>query len=312
MKILTVITPVYNGGLYLEQTIISVLKSCKNVKFEYIVVNDGSTDSTQKIINKYAKSITIINQLNSGQSRAINTALKHASGIYALVVNHDDPLISGEFIEKSLQTFASNKELVVTYPDWNLIDSNGNVAKTIRLNDFNDAEFIGQGKCVVGPGAIFKIKNALNVGGWNPTFKYVPDYDFWLKMRTQGEFLHLSGVMAQWRRHPESLSIHGRGLEMALERIAVVNENVRRLSISSTLKNSAISYSLVSAAKLSYFHGGIPARSYWFKAIYHFPKIILKIPIHYQLYFLLNPFSFYVKKLIILFFVKTKCYFLNI
>jgi glycosyltransferase involved in cell wall biosynthesis len=312
VQTISIITPVFNGEKFLEQTIISVLEASKNVNHEYIIVNDGSTDGTKKIIEKYANSIKIINQVNRGQSNAINNALKNASGNLALVVNCDDPLMGSELLEKSLQIFANNEDIVVTYPDWNLIDIHGNVIKTVLLNDFNDNEFIGESKCVIGPGAIFKISSALNIGGWNTKFKYVPDYDFWLKMRSQGEFYHLNEVMAQWRKHPGSLSINGRGIEMALERIKVINLFVQNTSLSSELKKSAISYSLVSAAKLSYFYKEIPARSYWLRAIYHFPKIIVKIPIHYHIYFLLNPISFYVKNLVVLFFIKSKSNFLNI
>ena len=50
---LSVITAVYNGAQYIEETIKSVLTHCSSIDFEYIVLNDGSTDSTLEILNKY-------------------------------------------------------------------------------------------------------------------------------------------------------------------------------------------------------------------------------------------------------------------
>jgi len=59
---LTVITAVYNGAEYIEETIESVLKYCREIDFEYIVLNDGSTDGTLEILSKFADKIRIVNK----------------------------------------------------------------------------------------------------------------------------------------------------------------------------------------------------------------------------------------------------------
>ena len=62
---LSVITAVYNGSKYIEETIESVLKNCAEIDFEYIVLNDGSTDNTLELLEKYKSKIRIINKENS-------------------------------------------------------------------------------------------------------------------------------------------------------------------------------------------------------------------------------------------------------
>ena len=70
--LLTVITPVYNGGKFIEETVLSVLNCSTSVNFEYILVNDGSTDHTLEIISKYSDRIIILSQPNMGEAKSVN------------------------------------------------------------------------------------------------------------------------------------------------------------------------------------------------------------------------------------------------
>jgi glycosyltransferase involved in cell wall biosynthesis len=100
--IVTVVTAVYNGEDYIEETILSVLSAARNIEFEYIVVNDGSTDSTLRILEKFKGQIKIIDKANSGESESVTIAFGEALGEYLIVVRADDPLPSEKLFEKSL------------------------------------------------------------------------------------------------------------------------------------------------------------------------------------------------------------------
>jgi len=92
MKI-SIITPNYNYASFIEQTIRSVIYQKYN-NFEHIIVDDGSTDNSvdviQKYVEKYPNKIIMIKQENKGQTYAINEALKHAKGDIIGWINSDD------------------------------------------------------------------------------------------------------------------------------------------------------------------------------------------------------------------------------
>lgn len=88
----SVIMPAYNVEQYIAEAIESVLNQTFT-DFELIIVNDGSTDNTPKIIEKYAKQdkrIKLINQKNMGLSGARNTGLEHATADYIMFIDSDD------------------------------------------------------------------------------------------------------------------------------------------------------------------------------------------------------------------------------
>ena len=99
-ELVSIIIPLYNVEKYISQCIESVLRQ-KYSKFEVIIVNDGSTDSSASIVEKYAETdsrIRLINQDNAGVSAARNTGLDNASGEYVVFIDADD-FISQDFLE---------------------------------------------------------------------------------------------------------------------------------------------------------------------------------------------------------------------
>ena len=103
---ISVIVPVYNTSLYLKKCLSSILKQTFS-DFEIIVVNDGSTDDSQKIIDKikkkYPKKIKSFIKKNGGLSSARNYGIKKASGDYIAFVDSDD-WIEKEYLEKLYNT----------------------------------------------------------------------------------------------------------------------------------------------------------------------------------------------------------------
>lgn len=94
MKKISVIIPVYNTEKYIDKCINSVLQ--QDLETEIIVVNDGSTDNSKKIIEKYRDKIIYLEKENGGLSDARNYGLKYATGEYVAFLDSDD------FIEKDL------------------------------------------------------------------------------------------------------------------------------------------------------------------------------------------------------------------
>ncbi|WP_407307025.1 glycosyltransferase family 2 protein [Desulfosporosinus sp. SB140] len=105
MKIITFTVPCYNSAAYMKRCIDTLLP-CGN-DAEVIIVNDGSTDDTGTIADKYAEQypdiIRVIHQENGGHGEAVNTGIKNASGLYFKVVDSDD-WIDGPGMIEVLQT----------------------------------------------------------------------------------------------------------------------------------------------------------------------------------------------------------------
>ncbi|NTS78280.1 glycosyltransferase [Catenovulum sp. SM1970] len=87
--LISVVIPAYNAGQYIEETLQSVFKQDYS-NLEILVVNDGSTDNTLEILNKYQDKITIFDIANSGVSYARNFAVEHAKGDWLAFIDADD------------------------------------------------------------------------------------------------------------------------------------------------------------------------------------------------------------------------------
>ena len=108
----SVIIPVYNTEKYLDRCLESVLKQT-NQDYEIIVVNDGSTDNSLDILNKYKESITIINQENQGLSIARNNGVAKSSGKYLIFLDSDDFLETKLF--ENIDKVSKNNPDIIRY-----------------------------------------------------------------------------------------------------------------------------------------------------------------------------------------------------
>ena len=264
--LLTVITSVFNGEEYLESTIISVLDCIADLPAEYLIINDGSTDRTNEILEKYSSKIRIIDQQNIGESASVTKGFTLANGKFVMVLSADDPLFTKKIFQCVFEMFEHDKNLVAVYPDWNLIDSKGEVIKTIRVPDFTEELLIGRFRTLPGPGVIIRKTAAIQIGGRRAKWVYVGDYDFWLRLSRIGEIRHRPEILAQWREHPNSTSVKKKSLEMAIERINVIDEFVKEFGVEGKLKRMALGNAYYMAARLSYFDNRIPGRKWLFES----------------------------------------------
>ncbi len=186
MAKVSVVMSVFNQESYLPAAIESILNQSYS-DFEFIIVNDGSTDSSNEIINAYRdKRIVSIEQKNTGLPAALNLAISKAKGDFIARMDSDD-IADPSRIKKQLEHLNQNPR----------IDLLGSSVRIINEND----EFLGvedvptspeiinkclNYRCVVYHPTFFLRKEVFNkVGGYRKEFIHAQDYDFLLRARSK-------------------------------------------------------------------------------------------------------------------------------
>lgn len=241
--LVTIITPAYNRADLIVETIESVLNQ-DYPNLEYIVLDDGSADGTLDVIKRYDGRLRWVSHPNIGETRTVNKGFEMAQGEIIGVVNSDDPLLPGA-VTKLVAALVDHPEVVVVYPDWQMIDQHGKVIQTILSYDFlSYAEMVRLDFCLPGPGAFFRRSVLEAIGGRNPDYQLIGDHDFWYRAGLLGPFLRVKGPLATFRVHPGSATMNQRGRRMAEEHLRMMEKLLKRQDIPEALvrlKDEALS-----------------------------------------------------------------------
>jgi len=196
---ISIVTPSFNQGRFIEETIRSVLlQGYPDV--EYTVIDGGSEDGSREIIEKYSKWLTYwVSELDQGQSHAINKGLIRSTGALAGWLNSDDIYLPGTFWIVSNQ-FSLHPEIEMIYGDINLVNENGEFIAELRSHqvgpeDATRLTFIPQPACFWRAGLFQQI------GYLNEDYSHVFDLDYWLRISLRYQILHCSYLLASFRVH---------------------------------------------------------------------------------------------------------------
>lgn len=290
---LSVVIPVYNGDVFIGTTIDSVLLYSSSFNVECVVIDDGSNDRTSEILASYKGRIRVHRQVNAGESAAVNKGLQLALGNYVVVVSADDPVLTPQLFEGVAQFFEDNPHVVAWYPDWNVIDENGDVLSRKILPGYKFKDLFSLNKVLPGPGTWIRRDAALAIGGRRTKWKYVGDYDFWLRLSQFGNLEHRPGILAQWRSHAGSTSISERGPHMARERIQVIEDFIEEFEqkLDPKMKTLARAHASYLAAKLGYFSSKVNSRKLFLSSIKHDLRIIFYAKPHEIIFMVTFPLS---------------------
>lgn len=220
--LVTVITPAYNRAEFLNETIKSVLNQ-DYPNIEYIVLDDGSTDYTAQLLKKYRTRIKIISHKNIGEVKTVNKGVSISHGEIIGIVNSDDPLLPGA-IKEIVKFMINNPEIIVAYPDWVNIDEKGHVIEKIKTLDFSYEYMIRTHNCPISNGAFFRKIIINHLKGRDDRFKYLSDFDFWLRAGLIGKFARIPKTLAASRIHSGQATFENRGYKMAIDHILLLNK----------------------------------------------------------------------------------------
>jgi glycosyltransferase involved in cell wall biosynthesis len=235
--LVTVITPSYNQAQFLEATICSVIQQ-DYPNMEYMVIDGGSTDGSQEIINRYADRLAYwISEKDSGQSQAINKGLARVHGKILGWLNSDDVLKPGT-ISRVVEVLNQRSDIDVVYGRLDRIDPLGNLVPTPQLPK-DKVEFDKQTalmECVVNqPGCFWRRSIMDKVGLLNETLHYGMDFEYWTRMLLAGaRFKRLDDTVAEFRLSPASKTV-SQTTQMALEAISIVNNFLSQANLAQSL-----------------------------------------------------------------------------
>ena len=190
----TVITPSYNQGQFIEETILSVLKQTyKNI--QYIVVDGGSTDNTMEVVNKYKDQIDIIiNEKDNGQSDAINKGFKLAKGELVGWINSDD-ILHPECVKRVFDTYKEKPDGAIYYNKMNtVIDAEGRILKTYEKSIPDRHYLLTNNYDVVQQGSFYQTRLVEKIGYCNENIHYCMDLDLWLRLLNHGPIYNVSDI----------------------------------------------------------------------------------------------------------------------
>lgn len=220
--LVTIITPTYNRADYLPETIESVLTQ-NYINLEYIVLDDGSKDETKLVFEKYAGKIICDSHPNMGEVATVNKGFKLAHGDIIGVVNSDDPLLPNA-VQSMVEFMQSHPTVGVVYPDWDYIDAAGKKIDHIQTYEYSYINMLRWHHCMPGPGTFFRKEIVEKLEGRDPQFRYVSDFDFWLRAGLITDFSRLPRTLATFRMHSNSASSSQTNERMAQEHITLVNK----------------------------------------------------------------------------------------
>ena len=205
-KKVSIIIPVYNGEQYMREAIDSALaQTYENI--EIIVVNDGSTDSTDEIARSYGDKIVYIKKENGGVSTALNLAIEKMTGDYFSWLSHDDRYYP-EKVEEEMKFLEDNGLIgkkAIVFSDYDLMDENSKVfAASVKDHDVLSVK---PDYCILrgdinGLSLLIPKQAFADCGNFRTDLRCVQDYVLWGKMLDAGyKFLHVAKILVTTRLH---------------------------------------------------------------------------------------------------------------
>ena len=204
----SIITPSFNQGKYIERTIQSVLAQGVP-QLEYLVMDGGSTDDTVKILQRYSHRFHWVSEKDKGHADAINKGVMRSTGSIIGWLNSDDIYYPGA-LASTLAFFDTHPEVDVVYGDANHTDEHDRVIERYPTESWNWERLLET--CFISQPATFFRRTVFDrFGPIDPTAAPSIDYEYWIRLGRRGaKFVHLPRLLAATRLHDEAFTIRSR------------------------------------------------------------------------------------------------------
>jgi len=215
---LTIITPSFNQGLYIEQTISSVLRQ-DYLHVEHIVIDGGSTDSTVDVLKRYPH-LRWVSEKDRGQADALNKGLAIATGDIIGWINSDD-YYDANIFESVVRCFQDPDVMwVVGNLTYRFEDSNETIPGRSPVVTFD--RLLNSPDIVRQQPTFFRKTFIERAGGWNPECFMVMDFELWVRLAKISPPIMVDKNWAYFRLHPLQKTSYANTLRQARELVAIL------------------------------------------------------------------------------------------
>ena len=203
----SIITPTYNQASFLRDTIESVLgQDYPNV--ELIILDDGSTDETAKILSEYTGRVAWESQPNMGQTPTINKGWQRCRGEILTWLNSDDTFLPGA-LTKAVEYLRQRPEVGVVFGDTLFTEADGTpIERNPDRGKFDYLKFVVQCENPIPQPSAFIRRSVIDdVGLLDPYYYYFMDWEFWLRAGAKHRIDYVKETWSTYRLHADSKTV---------------------------------------------------------------------------------------------------------
>jgi glycosyltransferase involved in cell wall biosynthesis len=205
--LVSIVTPSYNQGRFIEETIQSVLNQ-NYPNLEYLVLDGGSRDNTLDILKRYEGRLVWISEKDRGQADAINKGFRLAKGDILGWLNSDDTYLPGA-IRKVVQYFQAHRDVGMLYGEGYHVDSAGKIIERYYTEPF-DFQRLGEICFICQPTAFLRAEVFRAIGPLETSLRYCLDYEYWMRVAKRFRISYLDDYLANSRLHFETKTLSQR------------------------------------------------------------------------------------------------------
>ena len=208
--LVSVVMAVHNGCQFLGESIESILNQSFD-DFEFLVVDDGSTDGTSQILHNYAFAdprLRIYTQKNLGQTASLNKGWRLARGELVARMDADD-LAKPERIKRQVEFLKFHPEVALLGTSFEFMSRDGTRRLPILLpsEDADIKKALPHGNCLAHPTIMMRKFALIETGGYRSAFLHAEDYDLWLRIAERYTLANLADPLLGYRIHPGQISL---------------------------------------------------------------------------------------------------------
>lgn len=225
--------PVFNAERYVAEAVKSIL-SQDIIDFEFLIFNDGSTDHSRLILEKFAaldKRIHLFQHDHHGHVRWLNKGIQVARGKFIARMDADDISLPQRFV-RQVEYLNRHSDCAVVGCDLMQIDPDGAPLGTITHDTDHDAietDLLSGGLGVIShPACMMRRSALLAIGGYREEYEYLEDFDLWLRLSEHGRLANIPQVLFHYRVHHTNVIVTKVGRQKQLADRIVSEARQRR------------------------------------------------------------------------------------